>query len=282
MSRRTVWSGIFRYRRASEVWLAAAGPSRCWAAPRGWALRLPAHTSGNTRRDRQQSSGSQGGYPAGCRPRWLRVRCTCRPRRSQQPQGQSFHGGQTPIRWDPPHSLRTAGVKSRLTRPSGGATWNIFTGSRTHRWKNSNCELVRLLKGRSTCLTELMEKWQWNKTKKKTHCAFNSWTPRPQRKLVSFLGKHKHDSDINHRATDHLVTAPPWLIPWRWTQKESCSPSEAWWKTFRNGFVMELQVSKGWKKLFSALLILKGRCDQMRWCKSIHCEAWKFCGVNVL
>lgn len=56
-----------------------------------------------TRRDRQQSSGSRGvrgGYPAGCPPRRLRVRCTCRPRRPQQPRGQTFHGGETPIRWD--------------------------------------------------------------------------------------------------------------------------------------------------------------------------------------
>lgn len=77
VSCRTVWSGIFHYRRASEAWLAAAGPSRCSAAPRGWALRLPAHTSGNTRRDRQQSSALwlTGGVGISCWPPATVVLC---------------------------------------------------------------------------------------------------------------------------------------------------------------------------------------------------------------
>lgn len=151
VSCRTVWSGIFHYRRASEAWLAAAGPSRCSAAPRGWALRLPAHTSGNTHRDRQQSSmlwltggggdillaachgGSVSGVRAGPGARSIH-------------RGEAFHGGETPIRWEPPFYIKSTGVKSRLTGQAE-EKWNIFSGSRTGRWKNSNFEPVRLLLG---------------------------------------------------------------------------------------------------------------------------------------
>lgn len=147
VSRRTVWSGIFRYRRASEVWLVAAGPSRCWAAPRGWALRLPAGTSGNTRRDRQQSSGSRGGGIS-CWPAATVAPCQVYvPAQAlTAATGPHLSWRKTPIRWDPSFTFRSAGVKSRLTRPSRGATWNIFTGSRTARWKNS------LLRAWSACL----------------------------------------------------------------------------------------------------------------------------------
>lgn len=59
-------------------------------------------------------------------------------------------------------------------RPSGGATWNIFTVSRTHRWKNSNCELVRLLSAwlphANPCL---IIKWEnGNKTKRSPLCVW--------------------------------------------------------------------------------------------------------------
>lgn len=161
VSRRTVWSGIFRYHRASEAWLAAADPSRCSAAPRGWALRLPAHTSDNTRRGRQQSSAlwlTGGGYPAGRLPRWLCVRCTCRPRRSQRSQGQAFHGGETPIRWDPPFYLGSTGVKSRPTRQAQEGR-GIFSLSHVH--KGGKKWVLRRSDSSSHVGHALCRMWKW-------------------------------------------------------------------------------------------------------------------------
>lgn len=83
-------------------------------------------------RDRQQSSALRltwgGGYPAGRLPRWLCVRCTCRPRRSQHSQGRSLSWRrETPIRWEPPFYFKSTGVKSRLTGQAE-EKWNITGG----------------------------------------------------------------------------------------------------------------------------------------------------------
>lgn len=59
-------------------------------------------------------------------------------------RGEAFHDGETPIRWELPFYFKSTGVKSRLTGQAE-EKWNIFSGSRTGRWKNSNFEPVRLL-----------------------------------------------------------------------------------------------------------------------------------------
>lgn len=89
----TCWGGIFHCRRTSAVGWGDAGPSRCSAAPRGRALRLPTHRDAHSRQ-----SGPVlmlRGYPAGFLPQRLSFRCTCRQRRSPLPQGGHFHRGET-------------------------------------------------------------------------------------------------------------------------------------------------------------------------------------------
>lgn len=56
----TCWDGTFRCRRTSAGGWVGAGPSRCSAAPRGWALRLPTHTGTHTADGNHQSSCSEG------------------------------------------------------------------------------------------------------------------------------------------------------------------------------------------------------------------------------
>lgn len=58
----TCWGGIFRCRRASAVGWVDAGPSRCSAAPRGRALRLPTHRPDS----KDQSSRSEDILLAAC------------------------------------------------------------------------------------------------------------------------------------------------------------------------------------------------------------------------
>lgn len=145
-------------------------------------------------------------------------------------RGEAFHGGETPIRWEPPFYFKSTGVKSRLTGQAE-EKWNIFSGSRTGRWKNSNFEPVRLLLG----MVDVFNVRCKNKNKIKAHCAFGAFLKaEASRKLVSFQGKRKNESDINlgcnscnHRAIDELVRSPPCLIRWHRTHKQSCSLDEA-------------------------------------------------------
>lgn len=109
VSSHTCWGGIFRCRRTSAAGWVGAGPSRCSAAPPGRALRLPTHTDAQSRR-----SGPVlmlRGYPPGCLPQRLSIRCTCRQRRSPLPQGGHFHHGETPPGLAQPllHRSRTGG-----------------------------------------------------------------------------------------------------------------------------------------------------------------------------